>query len=72
MLVIQHHLHRVLSFVSLTGRDVESDLHERNLGVVILVELQCDFVLPSGTLGNVGQRDLERCVVVDIKGQQRS
>lgn len=62
------HLHGVLPFIRLTGWDVESDLHKGDFCVVILVKLQSDFVLPCGTLGNVGQWDLKRCVVIDFEG----
>lgn len=48
------HLDRVLSFIRLTGWDIEADLHEGDLCVVILMKLQSHFVLPSGTLGHVG------------------
>lgn len=70
--MMQLNLYRVLSLIGLAGWDVESDLHERNLSVVVLVELQCDFVLPCGTLGNIGERDLKRRVVVDVERQQGS
>lgn len=69
--IVPPHLHGVLPFVRLAGRDVEPHLHERNLCVVVLVKLQGDFVLPGGALGHVGQRDLKRRVVVDVERQQR-
>lgn len=61
------HLNGVLSFIRLAGRDVESDLHEGDFRVVILVKLQSDFVLPSGALGDIGQWDLEGRVVIDVE-----
>lgn len=64
------HLYRVLPFVRLAGWDVESDLHEGDFCVVILVKFQSDFILPCGALGNVGQRDLKRRVFIDIERQQ--
>lgn len=61
------YLHGILPLVGLAGWDVEADLHEGDLGVVRLVELQRHLVFAGGALGHVGQRDLEGRVVVDVK-----
>lgn len=65
-------LNWVLSFIGLVGWDIEADLHEGDLRVVILVELQSHLVFPSGTLGHVGKWDLKRCVFIYVKLQKRS
>lgn len=63
------HLHRVHAIL-LGGGHVEPDLHERNLGVVVLVELQRHLVLARGALGHIAERDLEHRLLPDVKGQQ--
>lgn len=60
-------LNWILSFISLVGWDIETDLHEGDLGVVVLVELQSHLVFPSGTLGHVGKWDLKCCVFIYVK-----
>lgn len=63
------HLHGVHA-VLLGGGHIEPDLHERDLGVVVLVELQRHLVLARGALGHVAERDLEHRLLPDVKGQQ--
>lgn len=63
------HLHGIHA-VLLGGGHVEPDLHERDLGVVVLVELQRHLVLARGALGHVAERDLEHRLLPDVEGQQ--
>lgn len=63
------HLHGVHA-VLLGGGHVEADLHQRDLGVVVLVELQRHLVLARGALGHVAERDLEHRLLPNVEGQQ--
>lgn len=65
------YLYGVCAVVPGGGRDVKANLHERHFGVVVLMELHRDLVLARGALRHVGQRDLERWIVVNVEGQQR-
>lgn len=63
------HLHGVHA-VLLGGGHVEPDLHERDLGIIVLVELQRHLVLACGALGHVAERDLEHRLLPNVKGKQ--
>lgn len=56
--------------ILLGGRYVEAHLHERNLCVIILVELQCHLVFACGALGHVAERYLKDRLVTNVKGKQ--
>lgn len=67
LLEVNPYFYRVWSLVCLVRWDVESDLHERHLSVIVLVELQSDFILPRGTLGHVGEWDLKCTIVIYVE-----
>lgn len=56
--------------ILLGGWHVEAHLHERHLGVVILVELQRHLILACGALGHVAKGDLEDWLVPNVEGKQ--
>ena len=63
------HLDRVHA-VLLGGWHVEAHLHEGDLRVIVLVELQRHLVLAGGALRHVAERDLEDWLVANVEGKQ--
>lgn len=61
------HLYRVHAIVACAGWHVETDLHERHLSIIILVELQSDLILTRGALGNASEGDLKSRAVTHLK-----
>lgn len=56
--------------ILLGGGHIEAHLHERDLCIVVLVELQRHLVLACGALGHVAEGYLEDRLVANVKGKQ--
>lgn len=63
------HLHRVHAIL-LGGGHIEANFHERDLSIIILVELQRHLVLARRALGDVAEGDLKHRLLPNVKGEQ--
>lgn len=74
--LIHHLLLECLDGINISGkfrrRNKKAHLHQADRGVVVLMELHGDLILPGQALRHVIQRYLERRLVRNIKAQHRA